>query len=275
MPGEVPLDDQLLVREHGGVMWLTLNRPESANALTPDQRDRLIDLLADASRRVEVRAVVITGTGQHFCTGADLRASRPGPTRPEGAPDRVAGDVARTIRDGAQRLVAAVLDCEKPVIGAVNGTAAGIGAHLALACDLVLAAEGSRFIEVFVRRGLVPDGGGAWLLSRLVGPHKAKELVFFGDDVSAAEAERIGLINRAVPADELDKLAGEWAARLAAGPTRAIGLAKGLVNHALDSDRATAFREEAVAQELDMGTHDGNEGVRAFVERRDPHFRGW
>src|SRR6187455_992038 len=123
MADERPLDAQLPAREEGGVLWLTLNRPEAANAITPDQRDRLIDLLDEASALVEVRAVVIGSTGKHFCTGADLRASRPGPARPEGAPDRVAGDIARMLRDGAQRLVGAILDCEKPVIGAVNGTA--------------------------------------------------------------------------------------------------------------------------------------------------------
>ncbi len=268
-------DDQLTAREDGGVLWLTLNRPEAANAVTPDQRDRMIELLGDASARVEVRAVVITATGKHFCTGADLRHSRPGPTRPEGVPDRVAGDVARVIQAGAQRLVAAVVDCEKPVIGAINGTAAGIGAHLALACDLVLAADSARFIEVFVRRGLVPDGAGCWLLPRLIGLQKAKELMFFGDDLPAAEAERIGLVNRVVPVADLEKVAGEWAARLAAGPTRSIGLTKGLLNRSLDSDRATAFREEALAQELNMTTHDANEGVAAFVERREPDYQGW
>ena len=270
-----PLDDQLTVREDAGVLWLTLNRPEAANAITPDQRDRMIDLLGDANARVEVRAVVIGATGKHFCTGADLRASRPGPVRPEGAPERVVGDVSRMIADGAQRLVAAVLDCAKPVIAAVNGTAAGIGAHLALACDLVVAADSARFIEVFVRRGLVPDGGGCWLLPRLTGLQKAKELMFFGDALAAPEAERLGLVNRVVPADEVDKLAGEWAARLAAGPTRSLGLAKGLLNRSLDSDRATAFRDEALAQELNMTTHDANEGVAAFVERREPTYRGW
>ncbi len=268
-------DDQLTAREDGGVLWLTLNRPEAANAVTPDQRDRMIELLGDASARVEVRAVVITATGKHFCTGADLRHSAPGPTRPEGVPDRVAGDVARVIQAGAQRLVAAVVDCEKPVIGAINGTAAGIGAHLALACDLVLAADSARFIEVFVRRGLVPDGAGCWLLPRLTGLQKAKELMFFGDDLPAAEAERIGLVNRVVPVADLEKVAGEWAARLAAGPTRSIGLTKGLLNRSLDSDRATAFREEALAQELNMTTHDANEGVAAFVERREPDYQGW
>jgi 2-(1,2-epoxy-1,2-dihydrophenyl)acetyl-CoA isomerase len=275
MTDERPLSDQLTASEDGGVLWLTLNRPEAANALTPDQRDRAIDLLVDASSRVEVRAVVLTAEGKHFCTGADLRHSRPGPSRPEGAPDKVAGDVARMIEQGAQRLVTAVVDCGKPVIGAINGTAAGIGAHLALACDLVIAAENARFIEVFVRRGLVPDGAGCWLLPRLVGLQKAKELMFFGDDLPAAEAERLGLVNRVVPADELRAVAGEWAARLAAGPTPSLGLTKGLLNRSLDSDRATALREEARAQELNMTTHDANEGVAAFVERRDPVFRGW
>lgn len=275
MTEERPLSDQLTAREQGGVLWLTLNRPEAANAVTPDQRDRLIDLLAEASGRVEVRAVVLGATGKHFCTGADLRHSRPGPERPEGAPERVVGDVARMIREGAQRLIAAVVDCEKPVIGAINGTAAGIGAHLALACDLVIAAEGARFIEVFVRRGLVPDGGGCWLLPRLVGLQKAKELMFFGDDLPAADAERLGLVNRVVPGDELDKVVGEWAARLAAGPTRSLGLTKGLLNRSLDSDRDTAFREEARAQELNMTTQDANEGVAAFVERREPDYKGW
>jgi 2-(1,2-epoxy-1,2-dihydrophenyl)acetyl-CoA isomerase len=275
MTEERPLDDQVATREDGGVLWITLNRPEAANAVTPDQRDRIVDLLADASARVDVRAAVLTGTGRHFCTGADLRHSRPGPARPDGVPDRVVGDVSRMIEGGAQALVSAVVDCAKPVIGAVNGTAAGIGAHLALACDLVVAADTARFIEVFVRRGLVPDGAGCWLLPRLVGLRKAKELMFFGDDLPAAEAQRIGLVNLVVPAGDVEQVAGEWAARLAAGPTRAIGLTKGLLNRSLDSDRATAFREEALAQELNMTTHDANEGVAAFVERRDPVFQGW
>jgi 2-(1,2-epoxy-1,2-dihydrophenyl)acetyl-CoA isomerase len=275
MPEERPLDSQLVAREEGGVLWLTLDRPEAANAITPDQRNRLIDLLADASERVDVRAIVLTATGRHFCTGADLRVPQDRPHRPEGAPDQLVGDIQRMIRGGAQRLVSAVLDCEKPVIAAVNGTAAGIGAHLALACDLVLAAEGARFIEVFARRGLVPDGGGCWLLPRLIGLHKTKELMFFGDDVSAADAERLGLVNRVVPGDQLAAVAAEWAARLAAGPTRSIGLTKALINRSLDVDRTTAFHEEALAQELNMGTRDANEGVNAFVERRDPTYLGW
>ncbi|WP_371616460.1 enoyl-CoA hydratase/isomerase family protein [Streptomyces sp. NBC_00454] len=259
--------DEVLHRTDNGVSWITLNRPEAMNAVTWDQRERVIALLAEASADPAVRAVVITATGKGFCAGADLR----------GAPataERVAGDVARMIRLGAQRLITAVLDCEKPVIAAVNGTAAGIGAHLALACDLVIAAEPARFIEVFVRRGLVPDGGGAYLLPRLVGPQKAKELMFFGDAVPAAEAERLGLVNKVVAAEALEDTAREWAERLAQGPTRAIAMTKQLVNASLDGDRATALAAEATAQEINMTTADANEGVASFVERRTPKYLG-
>ncbi|MFJ1826105.1 enoyl-CoA hydratase/isomerase family protein [Streptomyces sp. NPDC088178] len=262
-----PLDSLVLHATDNGVSWITLNRPEAMNAVTRDQRERVIALLAEASADPAVRAVVLTATGRGFCAGADLR----------GAPatgDRVPGDVARTIRLGAQRLIAAVLDCEKPVIAAVNGTAAGIGAHLAFACDLVLAADSAKFIEVFVRRGLVPDGGGAYLLPRLIGPQRAKELMFFGDSLPAAAAERLGLVNQVVPDEELAATARAWAQRLAEGPTRAIALTKQLVNASLDADRTTAFAAEANAQEINMTTQDANEGVASFVERRTPKYRG-
>jgi 2-(1,2-epoxy-1,2-dihydrophenyl)acetyl-CoA isomerase len=274
---EVPLEEQVKHRIEGAVSWITLNRPEVRNAMTSDQRERVIGLLDEASRDYAVRAVILTATGQGFCTGADLRGSArsAAPPKPEGAPPRILGDGARMIRAGAQRLINAVLDCEKPVIAAVNGTAAGIGAHLAFACDLVIAADSAKFIEVFVRRGIAPDGGGAYLLPRLIGPQKAKELIFFGDDVPAADAMAMGLVNKVVPLDELEKTAGEWAARLAAGPTKAIGLAKWLINRSLESDRRTAFDEEAWAQELTIGTADSAEGMKSFVERRTPEFRGF
>ncbi|MFF7182010.1 enoyl-CoA hydratase-related protein [Streptomyces sp. NPDC008121] len=243
------------------------------NALTWDQRERIIALLGDASADPDVRAVVLTATGRGFCAGADLRGAPPaGGERAPG--ERVAGDVARMIRRGAQRLIGAVLDCEKPVIAAVNGTAAGIGAHLAFACDLVLAAESASFIEVFVRRGLVPDGGGAYLLPRLIGPQRAKELMFFGDAVPARDARELGLVNRVVPAEELEKTAREWAERLAQGPTRALALTKQLVNASLDGDRSRAFAAEAAAAEITMTTRDANEGVASFRERRAPRYEG-
>ncbi|MFJ6576664.1 enoyl-CoA hydratase/isomerase family protein [Streptomyces sp. NPDC091368] len=266
MPIGAPVSDVLHTVENG-VSWITLNRPEVMNAVTWDQRERIIALLAEASADPDVRCVVVTATGRGFCAGADLRGA-------PAAGDRVAGDVARMIRLGAQRFIGAVMDCEKPVIAAVNGTAAGIGAHLALACDLVLAADSARFIEVFVRRGLVPDGGGAYLLPRLIGPRRAKELMFFGDAVGAAEAREMGLVNRVVPADELAKTARDWAERLAQGPTRALTLTKQLVNASLDTDRSTAFAAEATAQEINMTTRDAQEGVTSFVERREARYEG-
>ncbi|UQA94763.1 enoyl-CoA hydratase/isomerase family protein [Streptomyces halobius] len=295
-----PVDSLVLHATDNGVSWLTLNRPEALHAITPDLRERMIEQLADASAAPDVRAVVITATGKGFCAGADLRGSpSAGPTNStdssnsNGATnstdsanpsdvsdasgptsDRLAGDVARLIRRGAQRLITAVLDCEKPVIAAVNGAAAGLGAHLAFACDLVLAAESARFIEVFVHRGLVPDGGGAYLLPRLIGPQRAKELMFFGDAVPAAEAERLGLVNRVVPDGELTKTAREWAERLAAGPTRTLALTKQLVNASLDTDRTACFAAEAAAQEINMTTVDAQEGIASFVQRRSPSYRG-
>jgi 2-(1,2-epoxy-1,2-dihydrophenyl)acetyl-CoA isomerase len=270
------MSDDLLHEVRDGVAWITLNRPDAGNSVTPDQRNRLIGLLQDASGDLTVRCVVLTATGRHFCTGADLRADRSGgPAKPEGAPDRVVGDATRMIATGAQRLISAVLDCEKPVIVGLNGTAAGLGAHLTLAADLVIAAEGIRIIEVFVRRGIIPDAGGPYLLTRAVGMHKAKELAFFGDDLLAEDALALGIVNRVVPADELQGALEEWSGRLAKGPTRAIATTKWLINRAVDQDRLTAFGEEAMGQEHVMHTDDMDEGVQAFLERRDPEFKGW
>jgi 2-(1,2-epoxy-1,2-dihydrophenyl)acetyl-CoA isomerase len=260
-----------------GVAWLTLNRPDAANAITPDQRNRTIELMEGASGDLNVRAVVITAAGErHFCTGADLRVSRiPVNPGPADAPEKALGDVGRNIKRGAQRLVASIMDCEKPVIAAVNGTAAGIGAHIAFAADLVIAADNAKFIEVFVRRGITPDGGGAYMLPRLIGLQKAKELILFGRDVKADEAERIGLVNKVVPQAELRDAATEWASQLAESPTKALMLSKWLLNRSMESSRGAAFEDEAWAQEMASYTADFQEGVEAFKARRDVEYRGW
>jgi 2-(1,2-epoxy-1,2-dihydrophenyl)acetyl-CoA isomerase len=272
-----PVGTDLIRRIEDGICWITLNRPDAGNALTQLMRDRIAEWVRDASSDLFVRAVVITAAGDKaFCTGADLRGGRHAPRpKPDDAPDNVVGDGARTIRDGWQALVTSILDCEKPVIAGVNGTAAGGGMHLALACDLVVMAEEAKFVEVFIRRGIAPDAGGAWILTRLVGIQKAKELFFFGDDVPAAEAYRIGLVNRLVPRAELTATLEEMAARLAQGPTKAIGVAKWLTNRALDVDRATSLYDEAMGQELVTNTADSKEGIASFVERRTPEFKGW
>jgi 2-(1,2-epoxy-1,2-dihydrophenyl)acetyl-CoA isomerase len=271
MTAEPAVQAAVLHEDDGGIRRIRLNRPEAANALRPVDRDRLIELLEQADDDHDVRVVVIAANGRHFCSGADVRGiARSGP-----ADARRATDSMRKIMNGAQRLVAAVLDCGKPVIAVVNGAAAGIGAHLALAADLVVAAEDASFVEVFVRRGLVVDGGGAYLLPRRVGMQKAKELAFFGDKLPAAEAMALGLVNRVVPAAELGQAADEFARRLAVAPTTAISLTKRLLNASPDGDRAAAFLAEAMAQEIQSAAEDSREGVRSFMERRPPEFRGF
>ncbi|HXB37264.1 MAG TPA: enoyl-CoA hydratase-related protein [Acidimicrobiales bacterium] len=272
-----PVGTDLLRRIEDGICWITINRPDAGNALNQFMRDRIAEWVRDASSDLFVRAVVITGAGDAaFCTGADLRGGRHAPRpKPEGAPDTVVGDAARMIMEGWQSVVTSILDCEKPVIAGVNGTAAGGGMHLALACDLVVMAEEAKFVEVFIRRGIAPDAGGAWLLTRLVGIQKAKELFFFGDDVPAAEAYRIGLANRLVPRAELRATLEEMAGRLAKAPTKAIWVAKWLTNRALDVDRATSLYDEAIGQELVTYTDDMKEGIASFVERRPADFKGW
>jgi 2-(1,2-epoxy-1,2-dihydrophenyl)acetyl-CoA isomerase len=271
MSVEPAIEAAVLFSDGDGIRRITLNRPEAANALRPVDRDRLIELINEADEDHAVRVVVIAANGRHFCSGADVT----GIARSNSGDAKRATDSMRKIMNGAQRLVAAVLDCGKPVIAVVNGAAAGIGAHLALAADLVVAAEDASFVEVFVRRGLVVDGGGAYLLPRRMGMQKAKELAFFGDKLPAAEALALGLVNRVVPAAELGAAADEFARRLAAGPTTAISLTKRLLNASPDGDRAAAFLAEAMAQEIQSTAEDSREGVRSFMERRPPEFRGF
>lgn len=275
---DAPLAEQVTSTVDGGVATITINRPDTGNSLTAGMRDRLVELFEGASADLAVRCVVLTGAGdRHFCTGANLggTASVGAPPRPEGAPERAVGDAARVIRRGWQRLAAAVLDCEKPVIARVNGTAAGGGAQLVLAADLAVMADDARFIEVFIRRGIIPDAGGAYLLPRTVWFKRAKEIMFFGDDVPAEEAARIGLVNRVVARSDLDKAVEEWTDRFANLPTRAIAHVKALLNRSFESSRVQAFEDEAVLQELNNATEDAREGMTSFVERREPDFKGW
>jgi len=259
----------ILFERRGGVAWLTMNRPEMRNALKPEMREEMIDAVSVVGSDHELRCLVLTGAGEGFCSGADIS----GAGQRQGQ-KRVAGMARDAIRGGSQRLFRALWELEKPSIAAVNGVAAGIGCHIAFACDLIVASETGRFIEVFARRGIVPDGGGAYVLPRLVGLPKAKEMVFFADSWSATDAERIGLVNKVVAADELEAATMEWAERLAAGPTKALGLAKRLLNRSLESDLTTSLAEEALTQELINQTNDIKEGMISFAERRDPKFTG-
>jgi len=276
-PEGVNVDEELLARLDNGVLWLTINRADKGNAIPYYVRDRLTRHFWDAHTDLNVRAVVLTGAGdRHFCTGADLSVRQPpGKPKPDGAPDMVVGGATQMMRLGFQRLMQAMLDCEKPIVVALNGTAAGGGSMLVLAADLVIAADNAKMIQVFVRRGLIPDGGVAYLLPRIVGMHKAKELIFFGDDLAAVDAERLGIVNKVVPAPELGVATKEWAERLAAGPTKAIGWAKQLLHDASELSRRDLLEKEAMLVELNSSTLDSGEGVASFRERRQPQWKGW
>jgi 2-(1,2-epoxy-1,2-dihydrophenyl)acetyl-CoA isomerase len=269
------VSDLLLRSESGGVLTLTLNRPERKNSISPDLREELIASLLEARADEGVRCIVITGAGDAFCAGVDL--SRSGATKDAAAGEKTGPDlraVREAMKGGVQRLITAIWELDKPVIASVNGVAAGGGAQLALVCDLVIAAESARFIQIFTKRGLALDSGGGWLLPRLIGLAKAKELVFFADALPAPEAERIGLINKVVPDDELAATTAEWATRLATGATRAIGASKMLLNRGVTLDLAAFLDEEASAQALVSQTEDFTEGVRAFMEKRAPGLEG-
>ena len=252
-----------------GIATITLNRPDAANALLPEQRDTIIDLLGGAATDTAIRVVVLRAEGKHFCSGADVASIRS--TQGE----LKTGDGMRRIMHGAQRLIAGVLDCDKPVIASVQGAAAGLGAHLAFACDMVVASERAFFSEPFLLRGIVVDGGGAYLLPRLIGLQRAKELAFLGDRLSAGDARELGLVNRVVPPEQLVGATAELATRLATAPTSAVALTKRLFNRSLDGDRAASFIEEAMAQEIQSKSHDAIEGIASFVERRQSIYLGY
>ena len=258
------------------VAWITINNPDKGNAMSPGMRDRMTGLFESLNGQFDARAVVLTATGQKlFCPGADISVGREYAQRPDDAPALAVGEPRRMMLRGQHPLMSSILDCELPVIAAVNGTAAGMGVHLALMCDLVMMADHAKFIEVFARRGLVPDAMGTWILPRLIGPMKTKELMFFADDIPADYALELGLCNKVVPGEELIPSVMEWAVRLATGPTKAHMFTKWLVNRSLDVDRRTITEEESWAVELNNGTLDAQEGVNSFRERRDPNWRGF
>jgi 2-(1,2-epoxy-1,2-dihydrophenyl)acetyl-CoA isomerase len=262
--------NMLRVEIAGGVMRITLNRPDRANAIAPEGRERLIELLGQANGDPEIRAVLIGSTGKHFCSGADV-----GRMAASMAQKRVVGSTMRTMIGGAQALVGAVLDCGKPVVAAVQGPAAGLGATLALACDLIVASEEAWFSFPFTQRGLSMDAGSGYLLPRRIGMQKAKELAFLGDRLPAAEALALGMVNRVSTAEQFDATVEELVGRLAAAATTGISLSKRLLNASLDTDRAGAFLAEAMAQEINSHTDDVREGIAAFTEKRSVAYRGY
>jgi enoyl-CoA hydratase/carnithine racemase len=254
----------LLVERDGGVVTLTLNRPDKMNAITGEMWGELRDVFDEVATRAADRVLVITGSGRGFCGGADLVDA--------GMP-RTSGLRLEHMR-GVGCSAAALRAISKPTVAKVNGVAAGAGLNLALGCDLVIASDAARFSEIFVQRGLSIDYGGSWLLPRLIGIHKAKELAFLADVISAADAERIGIVNCVVPAVELDATVDEIVQRLLRMAPVALSQTKRLLDQAFSVSFAEAVEAEAMAQVVNLGTADVNEAVRAFTEKRDPRFTG-
>ncbi len=252
----------IVERSEDGIVSVTLNRPEKKNAIDARMWDELLATFREIAESASDRVMVLSGAGDAFCAGADLTPS-PGDARHQLDKMHHYGWIGLALHE-----------IPKPCIAKVNGVAVGAGLNIALGCDLIVAGESARFAEIFAKRGLAIDLGGSWLLPRLVGIHKAKELALLADMLSAREAERIGIVNRVVPDAELDKFVGEWAAKLAAGPPLALQLTKRMLTSAFTMSMSEALHQEAMAQSVTGASEDTAEAMRAFFQKRTPTFKG-
>lgn len=258
------MSDTILAERSGRVLTLTLNRPDALNSFTIEMKEALLAALKDAARDKEVRVVVLTGAGRAFCAGQDLKERQ----------GRGVNDLGTELRTRYNPIILAMRRLEKPIVGAINGVAAGAGISLAMACDLNIASERASFIEAFTRVGLVPDTGSTWFLPRLVGYARAAEMMFTADPLDAQTAEKLGLVNRVVPADSLMDEANSMAAKLAAAAPLALALTKRAINRGLESSLEEALDYEAQLQSIAGRSADHREGIAAFVEKRPADFKG-
>lgn len=258
----------LLYDVRDGIATLTLNRPERLNALGDTLREDLHEAFPRACADEAVRVIVVTGSGKGFCAGGDVKAMN---EAKEAGRTRPLGEKVAPVRD---RVLLAMRDAPKPVIAAVNGAAVGAGMNLALACDIRLASTTAKFSQAFVRRGLHPDWGGTYFLPRIVGMAKACEMIFTGELIDAEEALRLGIVSAVHPPERLLPATYALAAKIAAGPPIAIRLARRALYRNLEVDLAAALEFETLAQNVCSETDDAREGIRAFVEKREPRFQG-
>lgn len=258
------MEEKVVCKKENSVAWITLNRPEVLNACDMDTLKKLQAILKDVSQDKVIRSVVLTGAGRAFCAGADLQSLK----------DREgSGGFSRDLREGFNPVITLIRKMDKPVIGMINGVAAGAGMGIALACDLRIMSEEAKFVEAFAKVGLVPDSGATFFMPRLFGFPKAFELAFTGEGIDAREAERLGAVNRVVPKGDLEAKTREFAEKLASGP-RGMSLAKRAINKALSLDIEGALDYEAYLQEIAGASEDHKEGVNAFLEKRAPKFKG-
>lgn len=252
-----------------GVLRLRLDRPGRRNAIDDTMMTGLVDALDAAGRDEAVRAIHLSGSGGHFCGGADIVArNAAGGQRPR------VGSIQRRLPSQAHRLLPLLCSVQVPVVCAVHGWAAGIGMQMAAAADFTVAAQDARFWEPFSSRGFTPDSGATWLLPRAVGPARARELLLLGRELTGVEAEAWGLVHRAVPSAEVDRVSADLAATLASGPTVSLGLTKWLLYAGASLPLEDHLRNEGFAMELSSRSEDFREGLSAFKDRRPPEFRG-
>ena len=256
---------ELEIIDEAQVRWIALVRPESKNGLTEDLNRQIIEALEGAGASPNIRAVVLTGKGGNFCSGLDLKAA---------AARGTFGDLEEPMRKYFHGMIRAVRSLPKPVIALVDGAAVGYGADLAFACDIRLGTERTRMGEVFVKRGLMPDGGGTFSLPRLVGVAKALELMFTGDIVDAQEAFRLGLITKILPSAEAEAATWAYAKRIAAGPPLVHAHIKRAVYAGLEAGFDAALEYEVTGQMQLLKSQDFFEGVSAFFQKREPQFKG-
>jgi 2-(1,2-epoxy-1,2-dihydrophenyl)acetyl-CoA isomerase len=257
----------IIYKKEDGVATVILNRPRALNALNEEMINEVLEAIKKCAADDEVKVLLLTGAGRAFCFGADPEEFHKAMEQP----DRNSTEI---LLAKAQEIIRHLTQMAKPTIAALNGFATGLGLDLALACDLRIAAERAKLGEAFVSMGLVPDGGGTFFLPRLVGLAKAFEMVFFGDPITSADAERLGLLNRVVPNQDLEETSQGLAKRLAQGPSSAIRLAKRLLRENLSGDLDKALQREAESQKICLKSAEHQEAIQAFLEKRPPRF-GW